>query len=165
MDFSKIIAIFKYRDLRSKVLFVLAMMVVFRMAANIPIPGVDRDALASFFETNQFFGLMNVFTGGTLENLSIVMLGLGPYITATIIMQLLTLIFPKLKEMYQESGEEGKKNLLNMGEFLLFHWLLFSPLQCFAYCKAVSFGTIYYIVSCQFNYHHHCWLCFFNVDW
>ena len=68
MWYDKITAIFKYRDLRNKVLFVLAMMVVFRLAANIPIPGVDRDALASFFETNQFFGLMNVFTGGTLEN-------------------------------------------------------------------------------------------------
>ncbi len=118
MWYDKITAIFKYRDLRNKVLFVLAMMVVFRLAANIPIPGVDRDALASFFETNQFFGLMNVFTGGTLENLSIVMLGLGPYITATIIMQLLTLIFPKLKEIYQESGEEGKRKFTQYGRIL-----------------------------------------------
>lgn len=118
MWYDKITAIFKYRDLRNKVLFVLAMMVVFRLAANIPIPGVDRNALASFFETNQFFGLMNVFTGGTLENLSIVMLGLGPYITATIIMQLLTLIFPKLKEIYQESGEEGKRKFTQYGRIL-----------------------------------------------
>ncbi|MGB4253710.1 MAG: preprotein translocase subunit SecY [Minisyncoccales bacterium] len=135
MDFSKIIAIFKYRDLRSKVLFVLAMMVVFRMAANIPIPGVDRDALASFFETNQFFGLMNVFTGGTLENLSIVMLGLGPYITATIIMQLLTLIFPKLKEMYQESGEEGKRKFTQYGRILT---VPLAALQSFAMLRLLQ---------------------------
>ncbi|HOK35098.1 MAG TPA: preprotein translocase subunit SecY [Candidatus Pacearchaeota archaeon] len=109
MDFSKFTAIFKSRDLRNKILFVVAMMVVFRIAANIPIPGIDRSKLIEFFQTNQFFGLMNVFTGGALENLSIVMLGLGPYITGTIIMQLLTLIFPNLKEMYQESGEQGRR--------------------------------------------------------
>jgi len=105
----KIIAIFKLRDLRNKILFVLAMMVVFRMAANIPLPGIDRDKLSVFFDSNQFFGLMNVFTGGALEKFSIVMLGLGPYITGLIIMQLLTLIFPKMKEMYQEGGEAGKQ--------------------------------------------------------
>lgn len=109
MWYDKILAIFKNRDLRNKVLFVLAMMIVFRLAANVPIPGVDKEKLENFFQANQFFGLMNVFTGGALENFSIVMLGLGPYITATIIMQLLTLIFPNLKEMYQESGEEGRK--------------------------------------------------------
>lgn len=109
MWFDKVIAIFKAQDLRKKILFVLAMMVVFRIAANIPIPGINRERLAEFFQSNQFFGLMNIFTGGALENLSIVMLGLGPYITAIIIMQLLTLVFPKFKEMHQEEGEAGKR--------------------------------------------------------
>jgi len=109
MWFDKIIAIFKAKDLRNKILFVLAMMVVFRLAANIPIPGIDREKLALFFQKNQFFGLMNLFTGGALENLSIAMLGLGPYITAIIIMQLLTLIFPRLEEMYKEEGEAGRQ--------------------------------------------------------
>ncbi|MCD6094867.1 preprotein translocase subunit SecY [bacterium] len=109
MWFDKIIAIFKAKDLRNKILFVLAMMIVFRLAANIPIPGIDREKLALFFQKNQFFGLMNLFTGGALENLSIAMLGLGPYITAIIIMQLLTLIFPQLEEMYKEEGEAGRQ--------------------------------------------------------
>jgi preprotein translocase subunit SecY len=109
MWFNKILAIFKYKDLRNRVLFVLGMMMVFRIAANIPIPGVDIQKLKDFFAANQFFGLMNIFTGGALEKLSIVMLGMGAYITAIVIMQLLTLIFPRLEEMYREEGEAGRQ--------------------------------------------------------
>ncbi len=101
--------IFKIPDLRSKVLFVLVMLVIFRLAATIPIPGVDTDRLKAFFSSNQFFGLLNIFSGGALDNLSVVMLGVGPYITASIIMQLLTMIFPPLKEMYYEAGEAGRQ--------------------------------------------------------
>lgn len=107
--FEKVIQIFKIRELRNKILFVLALLVVFRVAAAIPVPGVDIAKLRSFFETNQFFGLLNIFTGGALDNLSIAMLGLGPYITATIIMQLLTMIFPSLEAMYKEEGEAGRQ--------------------------------------------------------
>jgi len=89
--------------------FVLAALIVFRMLAAIPIPGVDAAALQQFFTNNQFLGLLNVFSGGGLENLSLVMLGVGPYITASIIMQLLTIVFPKLKAMYQEEGDLGRK--------------------------------------------------------
>ncbi|MDD3735508.1 MAG: preprotein translocase subunit SecY [Candidatus Pacebacteria bacterium] len=113
MDFSKIKFIFKDKDLRNKILFVLAMMVVFRIAANIPIPGIDKTKLEQFFAQNQFFGLLNVFTGGALQNFSIVMLGLGPYITAIIIFQVLTLVVPSLKELYQEQGEVGRKKFEN----------------------------------------------------
>lgn len=95
--------------MRKKILFVLAMLILFRVGAAIPIPGVDLIKLRAFFEGNQFFGLLNVFSGGGLSNLSIVMLGVGPYITATIIMQLLTMLFPRLKEMYQEEGEAGRR--------------------------------------------------------
>lgn len=109
MWFDRVVSIFRFQDLRSKILFILAMMVIFRFAANIPIPGIDREKLAEFFAQNQFFGLMNVFTGGAMEKLSIVMLGLGPYITAIIIMQLLSLVFPRIKEMYHEEGEEGRR--------------------------------------------------------
>jgi len=109
MWFNKVLAIFKYKDLRNRVLFVLGMMMVFRIAANIPIPGVDIQKLKDFFAANQFFGLMNIFTGGALERLSIVMLGMGAYITAIVIMQLLTLIFPRLEEMYREEGEAGRQ--------------------------------------------------------
>ncbi|MEK9153585.1 MAG: preprotein translocase subunit SecY, partial [Patescibacteria group bacterium] len=83
--FQKLITVFKNKQLRNKILFVLGIMVVFRLAAAIPIPGIDLENLKRFFSQNQFFGLMNVFVGGTLDNLSIVMLGLGPYITGVII--------------------------------------------------------------------------------
>ncbi|HEX5775032.1 MAG TPA: preprotein translocase subunit SecY [Candidatus Paceibacterota bacterium] len=96
------------RTLRNRLLFVVAAFAVFRFLASVPIPGVDRVALAQFFTNNQFFGLLNIFSGGGFSNLSIVMLGVGPYITASIIMQLATVIFPKVKAMYTEEGEAGR---------------------------------------------------------
>ena len=107
--FKKLILLVKIPELRKKVFFVLAVLVVFRIAASIPVPGVDPLRLKSFLAGNQFFGLLNIFSGGVLDNLSIVMLGVGPYITASIIMQLLTMIVPRLKEMYQEEGEIGRQ--------------------------------------------------------
>lgn len=103
-----LLQIFKVKDLRNKILFVLGLLAVFQLASVIPVPGVDTLRLKAFFESNQFFGLLNIFSGGALSNMSVVMLGIGPYITASIIMQLLTMIFPKLKELYQESGEQGR---------------------------------------------------------
>src|SRR3990167_756662 len=105
----KLLLIFKDRELRNKILFVLGVLVVFRIAASLPIPGVDPARLKALFEGSQFLGLLNLFSGGALDNLSIIMLGVGPYITASIIMQLMTMIFPKFKEMYQEEGEAGRK--------------------------------------------------------
>jgi len=107
--FQKIIRVLKIKDIRSKILFVLALLVVFRVAAVIPVPGIDTEKLGNLFQGNQFLGLLNVFSGGTLDNLSIVMLGVAPYITSSIIMQLLTMIFPRLKEIYQEQGEQGRQ--------------------------------------------------------
>ncbi len=107
--FQKFIQILKIKELRGKILFVLAMLVVFRAAAAIPIPGVDTEKLKALFESNQFFGLLNIFSGGGFDKLSIIMLGVAPFITASIIFQLLTMIFPKLKEMYYESGEQGRQ--------------------------------------------------------
>jgi preprotein translocase subunit SecY len=104
----KTIQIFKIKDLRNKILFVLGIFAVFRIMANIPIPGINAQNLKNFFGQFQMFGLLNMFTGGALDKLSIVMLGLGPYITATIIFQLLTMIFPQLEKMYKEEGEAGK---------------------------------------------------------
>ncbi|MBI2024118.1 preprotein translocase subunit SecY [Candidatus Giovannonibacteria bacterium] len=105
----KFLLIFSDKELRKKILFVLGILVVFRIAAALPVPGVDPFKLKQLFEGNQFLGLLNLFSGGALDNLSIIMLGVGPYITASIIMQLLTMIFPGLKEMYQEEGEAGRK--------------------------------------------------------
>lgn len=104
--------------LRKKILFVLFVLALFRVGAAIPIPGVDAARLAAFFGGNQFFGLLNIFTGGALDNLSILMLGVGPYITASIIMQLLTMIFPRLKEMYHEEGEAGRQKFNQYSRYL-----------------------------------------------
>jgi len=114
----KIIQIFKIRDLRQKIFFVLAMMAIFRLIANIPVPGINPENLRRFFEQYRMFGLLNVFVGGTLSNLSIGMLGLGPYITAVILMQLLSLIFPQLERMYKEEGEAGRQKFNQYGRIL-----------------------------------------------
>lgn len=91
-----------------KILFTLGALIVFRLLTTIPIPGIDIVKLEAFFANNQFLGLLNLFSGGGLSNLSIVMLGVGPYITGSIIMQLLTMMSPKLKAMYHEDGEAGR---------------------------------------------------------
>lgn len=96
------------RALRNRILFVLGAIVAFRVLAAIPIPGVDHTALAQFFANNQFLGLLSVFSGGGFSYLSLVMLGVGPYITASIIMQLATVIFPQVKAMYSEEGDAGR---------------------------------------------------------
>ena len=107
----KLRLILKDRDLRKKILFVLFILALFRVGADIPIPGVDQERLASFFAGNQFFGLLNIFSGGALDNMSIMMLGVGPYITASIIMHLLTMHFPALQEVYHEEGEAGRQKI------------------------------------------------------
>jgi preprotein translocase subunit SecY len=109
MWYEKIIFLFKNKELRKKLLFVIFLFVIFRVAANIPIPGIGTENLKKFFSDNQIFSLMNIFSGGALSNFSIVMLGLGPYITATIILQLLTMIFPALEKLYKEEGEAGRQ--------------------------------------------------------
>jgi preprotein translocase subunit SecY len=101
--------IFTDSNLRARILFVLGSLVFFRLLATIPIPGIDKLRLEAFFGSNQFLGLLNVFSGGGLSTLSIVMLGVGPYITASIIMQLLTMMIPALKALYHEEGEAGRK--------------------------------------------------------
>jgi preprotein translocase subunit SecY len=105
-------------DLRKKLLFVFFALVIFRLGANIPIPAVDPGRLTGFLSGNQFLGLLNVFSGGGLSNLSIFMLGVGPYITSSIIMQLLTMIFPKLREMYQEEGAAGRRKFTQYSRIL-----------------------------------------------
>lgn len=107
--FEKISLVWSDASLRKRILFVLGALVLFRVLSHIPIPGIDAARLESYFSGNEFLGLLNLFSGGGLSNLSIIMLGVGPYITASIIMQLLTVIFPKLKELYQEEGEAGRK--------------------------------------------------------
>ena len=105
-------------SLRKKLFFVLASLVIFRFLSSIPIPGIDTVALNSFLNNNQFFGILNIFSGGGLSNLSIIMLGVGPYITSSIIMQLLTIMVPALKRLYHEEGEAGKKKFTQYSRLL-----------------------------------------------
>lgn len=102
--------IFSIPELRNNILYVLGMLVLFRLLASIPVPGINTDNLRLFLEGNQFLGLLNVFSGGTLQNFSILMLGVGPYITASIIFQLLTMVIPRLEELSKD-GEYGQKKI------------------------------------------------------
>ncbi|MFA6993340.1 MAG: preprotein translocase subunit SecY [Patescibacteria group bacterium] len=107
---NKISQIWKIKDLRNNILFVFGLLVVFRLAAHIPIPGVDLEALKRLFQSNQFLGLINIFSGGSMQNFSVVAMGVGPYITASIIFQLLIMIVPALERLSQE-GEHGRHKI------------------------------------------------------
>ncbi len=131
----KLKILFTDKSIRKRIIFVLAMFFVFRFLAAIPIPGVDQTRLASFLAGNQFFGILNIFSGGGLSHLSIVMLGVGPYITASIIMQLLTMMFPKLKELSQEGGEAGRKKFAQYSRLLT---IPLSLIQGFALLTVLS---------------------------
>jgi preprotein translocase subunit SecY len=127
--------IFQARDLRNKVLIVLGLLIASRVFAAIPIPGVDPVSLQNFFGANQLLGLLNLFSGGGLSNLSVAMLGVGPYITSTIIMQLLTIIFPKFKEMYYEEGERGRAKFNQYSRILT---VPLAALQAFGFLKLLA---------------------------
>ena len=114
----KYLQIFKIPDLRKKVLMVLFLLLVFRALAAIPIPGIDAAKLTEFFSSNQLLGFLNLFSGGGLSSLSVMMLGVGPYITATIIMQLLTIVFPSLKKAYYEEGNEGRAKFNRISRYV-----------------------------------------------
>jgi len=102
--------IFTLPDLRKRVIYAAVLLVIARILAQIPLPGVDIEALKNFFGRNQLFGLLNMFSGGAMENFSIIMMGVGPYITSSIIVQLLTMIIPSLEELNKE-GESGRAKI------------------------------------------------------
>ncbi len=106
----KLQRIWKITDLRNRILFVIGMLVIFRVAAHIPVPGINTANLQQFLSGNQILGLLNIFSGGTIENFSLVMLGVAPYITASIIFQLLTMVVPQLEELSKE-GESGQQKI------------------------------------------------------
>lgn len=103
---------FKIKDIRNRILFTFAMLVVVRLGSQLPVPGVDRDFLADFFanQTGDAFNFFSAFTGGSFERMSIFALNISPYITSSIIMQLLTIAIPALEEMHKD-GEEGRKKI------------------------------------------------------
>lgn len=101
---------FKTEDVRKKLLFTAFIFFVFRIFAHIPVSGVNLLSLKALFSQNQFLGLLDIFSGGTLANFSVMALGLNPYINASIILQLLTMVFPKLEEL-QKEGEQGRQKI------------------------------------------------------
>ncbi len=101
----------KLPDLRNKIVFTLFILVVYRLAAHIPVPGVDTQNLATLFQSNQLLGFLDLFSGGALSNFSVVAMGVYPYITASIIMQLLGGIVPSLQKMLKEGGDAGRARL------------------------------------------------------
>lgn len=107
----KVIIVLRDPTLRKRIGFTICALVVFRLLSAIPMPGIDAASLEALLAGNQFLGLLDIFSGGGISRLSIVMLGVGPYITASIIMQLLTMMFPKIKAMMQEEGEAGRQKL------------------------------------------------------
>jgi len=108
---------FKLPDLRKKILFTLGMLAIYRLAAHIPVPGVDAEALRGVFERNQILGLLDMFSGGAMQQFSVMAMGVYPFITAQIVLQLLQPVIPGLEELGKE-GESGRQKL-NMYSLLL----------------------------------------------
>ena len=105
----KIRQLWQIKDLRYSLLFVMAMLIIFRIAAHIPVPGVNIANLKDFFSRNEMLGMLNILSGGAMSNFSLVAMGIAPYITASIIMQLLTMIVPRLEELSKEGASGYKK--------------------------------------------------------
>lgn len=122
-----ITAIFSDQVLRKRIFFMVGILIITRILAAIPIPGVDISALGN--RLSGLFGVLDIFAGGGISSFSIAMLGVGPYITASIIMQLMTVLSPRLKEMYQEEGDKGRRRFVQYGRLLT---LPFAILQGFA---------------------------------
>lgn len=114
---SPIISAFKIAELRKKILITVLIVIIFRIVAHIPVSGVDLTGLQQLFASNQFLGLLDIFSGGTLVNFSIISLGLNPYINASIIMQLLTMIVPSLEAISKE-GEYGRQMINQYTRYL-----------------------------------------------
>lgn len=125
---------FSLPDLRRRILFTLGILVIFRFVAHVPLPGVDPDALAALFDRNQFLGMLDMFSGGAMRNFSIVAMGVYPYITASIIMQLLVPVIPRLQALSREG--EGGRNKIN----LYTHWLTLPLAALQGYGQMVLLG-------------------------
>lgn len=109
--------IFSLPELRRKLLFTLLILALFRLVAHIPTPGIDTAALKQIFSSSQFLSLLDIFSGGTLANFSIIAVGINPYINASIVMQMLTMVFPKLEEL-QKEGAFGREKINQYTRYL-----------------------------------------------
>jgi len=125
---------FKIPDLRKKLLFTMAILAIYRLGANIPIPGVSLEGLEQFFEGG-IFGMLDLFSGGALSNFAVFSLGIMPYITATIILQLLQIIFPKLEKIAKE-GETGRRKINQIARYITIGLALMQSTAMFFYFKA-----------------------------
>lgn len=150
----------KDKEIRKKIIITFLLFLVFRFFAHIPVAGVDVDQLKSLFSQNQLLGLLDVFSGGTLANFSLMALGLGPYIYASIVLQLLTVVYPKLEQL-QKEGEYGRQKINQYTRYLTvplavvqsfgMYTLLrsqniiigLSPLDLFAFVATMTAGTIF----------------------
>jgi preprotein translocase subunit SecY len=133
--FQAVISAFRIPDLRQKIFFTLGMLVIFRFIATVPVPGVDREGLQSFIQQSQLLGMLNLFSGNGLQYFSIAALGVYPYITASIIMQLMTPIIPRLNELSNE-GQQGR-NRINQYT----HWLTVPLAMLQGYAQGVLFAS------------------------
>jgi preprotein translocase subunit SecY len=133
--FQAMVDAFRQDDVRRKLLFTIAMLIVFRFVAHVPIPNVDREGLRLAFEGNTLLDFLSIFSGGALQNLSVAALGVYPYITASIIMQIMTPVMPRLRAL-QEEGEQGRRRIQ-----LYTHWL------CVPMALVQGYGQIIFINS------------------
>src|ERR1700746_1182476 len=117
--FEKLANVFRIPDLRKRILFTLAMLAVYRLGGHIPTPGINADKLSQFFEQNRgsFLGFVDLFSGGQLRRLTIFALGIMPYITASIILQLMTVVYEPLAKL-QKEGELGRKKITQWTRYL-----------------------------------------------
>ncbi len=117
--FEAVANIFRIPDLRKRILFTLGMLAIYRLGGHIPTPGIDANQLQRFFEQNQgtIFGFVDLFSGGMLRRLTIFALGIMPYITASIILQLLTVVVPTLEKL-QKEGELGRRKITQWTRYL-----------------------------------------------
>ncbi len=132
--FENLLNAFRAPDIRRRILFVLGILIVYRLLAQVPLPGVDREALRAYFENNQAFGFLDLFAGGGLSSLSIVALTMNPYINASIIMQLMTGVVPRLQALSRE-GEYGRNKITQYTRYLTVPMAL---LQSFGILSAFS---------------------------
>jgi len=122
---------FKSPGIRKKILYTALALVVFRFVAHVPAAGIDRSSLQALFSSSPLLSLLDVFSGGTLANFSVMALGLGPYINASIILQLLTIVVPKLEELSKE-GEIGQEKINQYTRFLTIPLAIFQAIGMYA---------------------------------
>jgi preprotein translocase subunit SecY len=143
--FEKLANVFRIPDLRKRILFTLAMLAVYRLGGHIPTPGINADKLSQFFDQNRgsFLGFIDLFSGGQLRRLTIFALGIMPYITASIILQLLTVVYEPLAKL-QKEGELGRKKITQWTRYLT---VILSALQSFGIAFSLTKGSQDFVLT------------------